>query len=199
MVRAGVSFADALKEAQAQGYAEADPTADVEGIDAGRKICILADLAFGHQVDPEAVPMEGISKLTLTDVRILEKAGYAIKLLGRAVGLPDGRRTAYVAPHVLPSGHPIATVQDVFNGIMVHGSFTGDVMFYGRGAGAEPTASACVSDILEALQQSAQREELYWSPDTEGFFAPDELENRWYSGSPIRWPRSRRPSGRWIC
>ena len=102
MVRTGAFFSDALREAQAKGYAEADPTADVEGIDAGRKICILADLAFGYQVDPAVVPMEGISHLSLRDVKIAQRAGYRIKPLGRAVRMPGGGRTAYVAPHLIP-------------------------------------------------------------------------------------------------
>ena len=97
MVRAGTTFADALKEAQEKGYAEADPTADVEGVDAGRKICILADLAFGCQVDPADVPMEGISRLSLRDVKIAQRAGYRVKLLGRAVRLPGGRTRARTA------------------------------------------------------------------------------------------------------
>ena len=107
MVRTGAFFSDALREAQQKGYAEADPTADVEGIDAGRKICILADLAFGRQVDPADVPMEGISKLSLRDVKIAQRAGYRVKLLGRAVRLGSGR-TAYVAPHLVPEDHPLA-------------------------------------------------------------------------------------------
>ena len=106
MVRTGAFFSDALREAQAKGYAEADPTADVEGIDAGRKICILADLAFGYQVDPAVVPMEGISRLSLRDVKIAQRAGYRIKLLGRAVRMPGGGRTAYVAPHLIPEDNP---------------------------------------------------------------------------------------------
>ena len=135
MVRTGAFFADALREAQAKGYAEADPTADIEGIDAGRKTCILADLAFGHQVDPDKVPMEGISKLSLRDVKLAERAGYRIKLLGRAVRLPGGGRTAYVAPHLIPEDNPIANVEDVFNAVVIRGNATGDVMFYGKGAG----------------------------------------------------------------
>ena len=107
MVRTGAFFSDALREAQAKGYAEADPTADVEGLDAGRKICILADLAFGRQVRPEDVPMEGIAKLSLRDVKIAQRAGYRIKLLGRAVRLPGGGRTAYVAPHFIPEENPM--------------------------------------------------------------------------------------------
>lgn len=179
MVRAGATFADALREAQEKGYAEADPTADVEGIDAGRKICILADLAFGRQMDPAAVPMEGISRLSLDDVRIAQRAGYRIKLLGRALRLGSGR-TAYVAPHLVPEDHPLANVEDVFNAVVVKGNATGEVMFYGRGAGEMPTASACVADVMEALQASPRREEIGWEADPEGFVAPQTLPLRHY-------------------
>ena len=151
MVRTGAFFTDALREAQAKGYAEADPTADVESIDAGRKICILAYLAFCLQVDPEKVLMEGITKLSLRDVKIAQRAGYRIKLLGRAVRLPGGGRTAYVAPHLIPEENPISNVEDVFNAVVVRGNATGEVMFYGKGAGEMPTASACVADVLECL------------------------------------------------
>ena len=180
MVRTGAFFSDALREAQAKGYAEADPTADVEGIDAGRKICILGDLAFGSQIDPERVPMEGISKLSLRDVKIAQRAGYRIKLLGRAARLPGGGRTAYVAPHLIPEDNPMANVEDVFNAVMVRGNATGEVMFYGKGAGELPTASACVADVMECLQQSPKREEIGWSADTEGFQAPETLKTRHY-------------------
>ena len=179
MVRTGATFADALREAQEKGYAEADPTADVEGIDAGRKICILADLAFGRQVDPAAVPMEGISRLSLDDVRIAQRAGYRIKLLGRALRLGSGR-TAYVAPHLVPEDHPLANVEDVFNAVVVKGNATGEVMFYGRGAGEMPTASACVADVMEALQASPRREEIGWEADPEGFVAPQTVPLRHY-------------------
>ena len=179
MVRAGATFADALREAQEKGYAEADPTADVEGIDAGRKICILADLAFGRQMDPAAVPMEGISRLSRDDVRIAQRAGYRIKLLGRALRLGSGR-TAYVAPHLVPEDHPLANVEDVFNAVVVKGNATGEVMFYGRGAGEMPTASACVADVMEALQASPRREEIGWEADPEGFVSPQTVPLRHY-------------------
>lgn len=178
MVRKGAFFTDALREAQAKGYAEADPSADVDGIDAGRKICILADLAFGHQVDPAAVPMEGISRMSLRDVKIAERAGYRIKLLGRAVRLPEGR-TAYVAPHLIPEGRPIANVEGVFNAVVVRGNATGEVMFYGRGAGELPTASACVSDVIECLTARTEGAPV-WSDDTTGFEDPSELVTRHY-------------------
>ena len=180
MVRTGAFYSDALREAQAKGYAEADPTADIEGIDAGRKTCILADLAFGHQVDPKDVPMEGISKLSLRDVKIAQRAGYRVKLLGRAVRLPGGGRTAYVAPHLIPEDRPLANVEDVFNAIVVRGNATGEVMFCGKGAGEMPTASACVADVMEALQASPRREETGWSPETAGFEDPLELHTRYY-------------------
>ena len=180
MVRTGAFFSDALREAQAKGYAEADPTADVMGIDAGRKICILADMAFGRQVDPAVVPMEGISKLSLRDVKIAGRAGYRIKLLGRAVRLPGGGRTAYVAPHLIPEEQPIANVEDVFNAVVVRGNATGEVMFYGKGAGELPTASACVADVMECLQSGSRQGGVSWSADTAGFEDPLELHTRWY-------------------
>ena len=180
MVRTGASFADALREAQEKGYAEADPTADVEGIDAGRKTCILADLAFGRQTDPAAVPMEGISRLDLKDVKAAEQAGYRIKLLGRAVRLENGARSAYVSPHLIPEDTPLANVEDVFNAVVVRGNATGEVMFYGKGAGALPTASACVADVMEALQSGTRRTPLGWDPDPAGFLDPMELSGRWY-------------------
>jgi len=180
MVRTGAFFSDALREAQAKGYAEADPSADVDGIDAGRKICILADLAFGRQIDPARVPMEGIRKLSLRDVKVSQRAGYRVKLLGRAVRLPGGGRTAYVAPHLIPEDNPMSSVEDVFNAIMVRGNAAGEVMFYGRGAGELPTASACVADVMECLQQSPRREEIGWTEDSEGFEGPECLKTRHY-------------------
>ena len=180
MVRTGASFADALREAQEKGYAEADPTADVEGIDAGRKTCILADLAFGRQTDPAAVPMEGISRLDLRDVKEAEQAGYRIKLLGRAVRLENGGRSAYVSPHLISEDTPLANVEDVFNAVVVRGNATGEVMFYGKGAGALPTASACVADVMEALQSGVRRTPLGWDADPAGFVDPMELSGRWY-------------------
>ena len=179
MVRNGASFADALKAAQEKGYAEADPTADVEGIDAGRKTCILADLAFGKQVDPAVVPMEGISKLCLEDVDIAKNAGYRVKLLGRAIRLGEGC-SAYVAPHLIPVDNPISGVEDVFNAVVVKGNATGEVMFYGRGAGELPTASACVADVMEVLQANPGREEISWEEDSSGFVDPGVLPARRY-------------------
>ena len=179
MVRGGVSFEDALKEAQAKGYAEQNPAADVEGLDAGRKICILSDLAWGKEVLPERIHTQGISGLDLQDVAIADKAGYRVKLLGRALRLADGRQAAYVAPHLVPQDCPVAPVDDVFNAIMIRGNAVGDVMFYGRGAGDLPTASAVMGDVMDAVQHREKRRELGWSESTElADFAA--LSMKWY-------------------
>ena len=179
MVRGGVSFEDALKEAQAKGYAEQNPAADVEGLDAGRKICILSDLAWGKEVLPERIHTQGISGLDLQDVAIAGKAGYRVKLLGRALRLADGRQAAYVAPHLVPQDCPVAPVDDVFNAIMIRGNAVGNVMFYGRGAGDLPTASAVMGDVMDAVQHRAKRRELGWSESAElADFAG--LSMKWY-------------------
>ena len=179
MVKGGVSFEDALKEAQAKGYAEQNPAADVEGLDAGRKICILSDLAWGKEVLPERIHTQGISSLDLQDVAIAGKAGYRVKLLGRALRLADGRQAAYVAPHLVPQDCPVAPVDDVFNAVMIRGNAVGDVMFYGRGAGDLPTASAVMGDVMDALQHRAKRRDLGWSESAElADFAG--LSMKWY-------------------
>ena len=124
--------------------------------------------------------MEGISRLDLKDVKAAEQAGYRIKLLGRAVRLENGARSAYVSPHLIPEDTPLANVEDVFNAVVVRGNATGEVMFYGKGAGALPTASACVADVMEALQSGTRRTPLGWDPDPAGFVDPMELSGRWY-------------------
>lgn len=162
MVQDGASFADALKEAQAKGYAEADPTADVEGIDAGRKICILANLAWGKEVAPSKVSMTGISAIDIKDVDIAASAGYKVKLLGHALRLDGGKVAAYVAPHLVSEKLLLASVDDVFNACMIRGNAADEVMFYGRGAG-KPTASALMGDVIDAIQHREKRRELGWS------------------------------------
>ena len=180
MVKGGVTFAEALKEAQSKGYAEANPAADVEGLDAGRKICILSDLAWGREVRPEDISIQGISHLDLKDVDIASKAGYRVKLLGRALRLEDGRQAAYVAPHLVPEDCPIAPVDDVFNAIMIRGNAVGDVMFYGRGAGDLPTASAVMGDVLDALAHRAKRRDLGWSESAPLIRQEQDLPLFWY-------------------
>ena len=159
------SYDSALKEAQAMGYAEQNPTADVDGIDACRKTAILADLAYGIAVDPAAIETEGIRGVTQEDARNASKAGCVIKLLGRSILRPDGRIWAFVAPHLVPQSEMLSHVRDVFNAIRVTGDAVGDVLFYGRGAGKMPTASAVVADIVDALKHNATRRNLSWDPD----------------------------------
>ena len=166
MVQDGASFADALKEAQAKGYAEADPTADVEGIDAGRKICILSNLAWGKEVAPSKVSMTGISAIDLKDVDIAASAGYKVKLLGHALRLADAKVAAYVAPHLVSEKLLLASVDDVFNACMIRGNAADEVMFYGRGAG-KPTASALMGDVIDAIQHREKRRELGWSESSD--------------------------------
>ena len=151
MREGGVSFETALKEAQQKGYAEADPSADVLGWDARRKICILAHVAFGTPLDDSAIQSEGIDKLTREDMLYARELGRAVKLLGMAELLDEGWR-ASVAPAMLPDAHPLACVNDVFNAVMVHGDRVDDVMFYGRGAGTAPTASAVCGDVLDIVR-----------------------------------------------
>ena len=147
----GVSFEAALKEAQEKGYAEADPSADVLGWDARRKICILAHVAFGTPLDDSNIASEGIDKLTREDMLYARELGRAVKLLGMVELMEDGWR-ASVAPAMLPDTHPLACVNDVFNAVMVHGDMVDDVMFYGRGAGTAPTASAVCGDVLDVVR-----------------------------------------------
>lgn len=181
MIRSGLSFQEALKEAQAKGYAEQDPTADVEGHDACRKICILASLAFGRHIYPEQVSTEGISGVGLADVAYADSCGRKVKLLGRAIRRPDGRVTAFVAPHLVDGENPLAGVEDVFNAITVKGNAIGDVMFYGRGAGKLPTASAVVSDVMEAARTMGQPKYLDWRPGGEDVTHPDDdVASAWY-------------------
>ncbi|MBE6963581.1 MAG: homoserine dehydrogenase [Ruminococcaceae bacterium] len=178
MVQDGASFADALKEAQAKGYAEADPTADVEGIDAGRKICILSNLAWGKEVAPANVRMIGISALDLKDVDIAASAGYRVKLLGHAMRMAEGKVAAYVAPHLVPESSPLSRVDDVFNACLIRGNAADEVMFYGRGAG-KPTASALMGDVIDAIQHREKRRDLGWSESAD-LFPSEELVMQWY-------------------
>ncbi len=168
MIREKMSFDGALALAQKLGYAERNPAADVEGMDACRKICILASLAFGKHVLPEEVYTEGITAITETDVQYAAACGGVIKLVGRAVRTEDGHTFCMVAPMILPADNQLANVDDVFNGIMVRGDSVGDVVFIGRGAGKLPTASAVVADIIDEVKHLKARKYLFWGPNEPG-------------------------------
>ena len=164
MDREGVTFEAALKEAQQNGFAEADPTADVEGLDASRKIAILSALAYGAQVDYQDVPTEGITKITDTDFRYARALGLFVKLLGSSRCI-DGKYYIQVSPVLLPPEHPLAAVNGVFNAILVQGNMVDQLMFYGRGAGSLPTASAVVADVIEELRNPHTTLVKSWDPE----------------------------------
>lgn len=181
MIHNGVAFDDALKQAQKMGYAENDPTADIEGHDACRKICILSDLAFGDKIDPDAVSCEGITHITLKDVAAASELGYVIKLIGRAKRTESGKVFAFVAPHLVSKTSPLACVEDVFNGILVTGNMVGEVMFYGQGAGKYATASAVVADMMDAMAHREKRRPVEWGDGAQQLLLPlDELKSVWY-------------------
>lgn len=163
MIRESMSFSDALALAQKLGYAEKDPTADVEGQDACRKICILASLAYGKHVYPQEVHTEGITKVTLEDVQYAEDWGGVIKLIGRAKRLESGKLMVMVSPALISHESQLSTVDDVFNGILVRADATGDVVFYGKGAGKLPTASAVMGDIIDCAKAQGTIESLRWT------------------------------------
>lgn len=154
MSEEGTSYAEALSEAQQLGYAERDPTADVEGFDAGAKAAILASIAFGARVVAGDVYHEGISAITPTDIAFAQRLGYVVKLLAVAelVTVDDGPDEVAVRVHpaMVPAGHPLAGVRDSFNAVFVEGAAVGDLMFYGRGAGGDPTGSAVLGDLVDA-------------------------------------------------
>ena len=162
MRQEGSDFEDVLKEAQALGYAERNPAADVEGYDACRKIAILSSLAYGRQVDYEDVYTEGITNISAKDIAFAEHFGYAIKLLGSSKRV-DGQIYCMVAPALVTETNPLYSVNGVFNAIFVNGNVLGDVMFYGRGAGKLPTASAVVSDIVDEVKHLHTNIMTKWS------------------------------------
>ncbi len=149
------SFEQALSQAQQLGYAEKDPSADVDGHDATRKLCILGSLAFGKHIYPEYVHCSGIREITLDDVEYAESAGYAIKLIGLIENTETGI-VATVCPRLVSVNNPLSSVNDVYNAIMVTGDAVGDCLFYGRGAGKFPTASAVVGDIIDAAKHEGR-------------------------------------------
>lgn len=162
MLEQGESYDDALREAQARGYAEANPAADVEGADAARKICILAGLAFGENVDPAQIHVEGITKMTAADASFAEQLGMKVKLLGRALW-NDGKKFVFVSPHLVPGQKLLAAVRGVKNAIAVRGDQVDEVTFCGPGAGRYPTASAVVGDIIDIVQHPGRVQPVGWA------------------------------------
>ena len=162
MTKEGLEFDDVLKDAQAKGYAEKDPTADIEGHDACRKIAILTSLVCGRQVDYEDIPTEGISHITATDIKYAKAMGQMIKLLAVSRKV-DGSFYAMVSPVLVGPSDPLYSVNGVFNAIFVHGNVLGDAMFYGSGAGKLPTASAVVADVVDEARHLNRSIMAFWS------------------------------------
>lgn len=169
MIEKDMSFDEALKIAQEKGYAEKDPTADVEGHDACRKVCILASLAFGKHVYPSQVETEGITNITLEDVSYINSANGVIKLLGQIKYIDENKIAAFVSPAVVYNGSQLASVKDVFNAILVRGDAVGDVCFYGPGAGKLPTASAVVADIIDCAKHTERKKIFGWGAGDEDY------------------------------
>ena len=165
MEKEGADFAAVLKEAQDKGYAERNPEADVEGYDACRKIAILSSLMFSKNVDSEKVPTEGITKITAADFEYANATDHTIKLLGRSRAIDDNTAEVMVAPFLLSKEHPLAMVHGVFNAVFVTGNMLGDSMYYGRGAGKLPTASAVVSDVVDCARHQGKVIMCFWDKE----------------------------------
>lgn len=163
MIKEGQSFEEALKDAQDLGYAERNPSADVDGHDACRKICILTSLATGKKIEYKKVYTEGITKITLRNVEYAGKLGYVIKLIGMSRVADNGMVNVMVAPMMILKDHPLASVEGVNNAIMVDGNAIGSAMFYGPGAGKLPTASAVVADVIDIAKNRGGENRLLWT------------------------------------
>ncbi len=179
MADEGADFDDVLKDAQDKGYAEKDPTADIEGHDPCRKIAILTSLVCGKQVDFEEIHCEGITKISATDMKYAKAMGRSIKLLASSKRVGDDY-TALVAPFMLDASHPLCGVNDVFNGVFVHGNVLGDAMFYGSGAGKLPTASAVVADVVDMVKHQHTNIFIDWKPEKVELLDYKESENRFF-------------------
>ena len=176
----GCEFDTVLKEAQQKGYAEADPTADVEGYDACRKIAILSSLAYSEYFDYKDIYTEGITKITPEDMEYAAKLGRTIKLLGTSRRNADGTCYAMVAPFLIGRDSPLYSVNDVFNAVFVHGNMLGDAMFYGSGAGKLPTASAVVGDIVDAAKHLRTNIFTNWNSTPAKLRPLDQVSGRFF-------------------
>lgn len=193
MFNEGAEFSTALAEAQACGYAEADPTNDVDGFDAVYKISILASIAFGQQAPFDQVHREGIRAVSKADMFYAALLGFRIKLLGIVEPVENGRILARVHPTMIPKDHPLASVNDVYNALWLNGDFVGDVMFSGRGAGANPTASAVIGDLIDVgrnIKIQGPASAIPYGPYME-MASMDDLITRYY----IRVLATDRPKG----
>ena len=186
MTESGADYADALAEAQQLGYAERDPTADVEGYDAGAKLAILATIAFGQRVVAGDVYREGISGVTAADIEFANRLGYIIKLLAIAEEV-GAQVSVRVHPAMIPKGHPLAAVRESFNAVFVEGEAVGQLMFYGRGAGGSPTASAVLGDLIDAAVNLVKGTHASVGTFVEADIAPiEDLSSPYYLNLEVR-------------
>lgn len=176
----GSRFESVLKEAQEKGYAEADPTADVEGYDACRKIAILSSLAYGKFLNYEKIHTEGITRITPEDMEYARTMGMSIKLLATSRKLSEDSYYAVVAPFLVGKNNPLYSVNDVYNGIFVHGNVLGDAMFYGSGAGKLPTASAVVADVVDEAKHLHENMPNEWNDQPLPLADPDQVSGRFF-------------------
>ena len=184
MEEEGMAFDEVLKEAQEKGYAELHPEADIEGYDACRKIAILTSLACGKQVDFEDIHTEGITNITAEDFRYAAKMKKCIKLLGKSWN-DDGKLYAMVCPMLIDRYHPLAGVKDVFNAIFVHGNMVDDTMFYGRGAGKLPTASAVTADVVDCVKHMGTHIKIIWEQEKRELSDFSSFERKYF----VRMPK----------
>ncbi len=175
----GAAFEDVLKQAQEMGYAERNPEADVEGYDACRKIAILSSLMYGKNVNYQDIYTEGITKITETDFTYAHACGMTIKLLAKGWE-EEGRRYAMVAPFMISKAHPLSMVNGVFNAVFVHGNMLGDSMYYGRGAGKLPTASAVVSDVVDCARHMGKVIMCFWDEEDAELTGTGEAKGRFF-------------------
>ncbi|MGE5329692.1 MAG: homoserine dehydrogenase [Deltaproteobacteria bacterium] len=186
MVNEGKDFESALKDAQLKGYAEANPSDDIEGKDSCRKIAILSSIAYGEYVDYKEIPTEGITKITVEDLKIAELLNLKIKLIGFSKK-ENGKIIAKVCPCVIDKANALANVEDVFNAILVSGDSIGDVMFYGRGAGKLPTASAVVNDVIDVVKYFDSDNIQVWNVSAESnFIKPEDSEAKYFVRIKVR-------------
>ena len=178
MKNEGLDYETVLKEAQKLGYAEANPSADVDGVDAARKIAILAAIACGKLTSPKSISTEGIRDISASDIEIASKLNCSIKLIGHYGTNASGKPEIWVSPCFVPTGSPLSSIDDVFNGIMVEGNMLGTSLFYGKGAGKLPTASAVCSDIIDAATTPAKNaKHTYWETATDDeLVSADEIK-----------------------
>ena len=195
MEKNGAEFAEALCDAQKKGYAESDPTSDIEGHDACRKICILSSIATGKHIHPNEVPTTGIANVTKEDMAYAAQLGYKIKLLGRARMIGE-KIAVYVAPHLVNAHSIMAEVNDVMNGVVVRGNAVGNVVFCGAGAGKLPTASAVVADIIDGVKHLHARRWISWDDDCVDMIEnPEVLESAWYIRTDATREKAKREFG----